>query len=1185
MHDSSATKSIRLLKPWTLLLAAGAVGGLLLLTYHGEEVFLPDGQQPDAVSANYAELLLAAHPEDAKLRLELIQLLIDLGEYERAARHLRDWEHPDAAQVAYYQLEIEILQALQKADPQLLQAARERLLAFDQSTLSIDQLKRLARHALALELPAHAAQIYQLLAERDAEQRREHLKEAGRWYLAGNRPQLAGEIFHQLMLGSERPEERLHYLRESYAALLAAGQGERASLLLADELERLQDMPLDPAWLAQGVQVAMGSQRYDLADRMVLLWRELQPDSPEALQAEFDLHLAYGDIQGAWGTGQRLLELRPQDADLLQQMARLGEWNSYHAEALDYWIRYLQLRPDAATREHAWRLAIQLFDFDRGIPLLAGVAEQRRLTDIELDALIYSHESRGTPEQAERWLRGYLRGYPGHRLAWMRLIQNLENTQQYAAEAEAWEAMSRHFSLSTSERVDWAQVHWKLFDAQRAWQVLDVDYSAIDDPEYWRVRAGLAWELERDEDLLLAYEQMLARDIRLTFAEERQLIALYRPRAPRKALDLLVDSWRRTGDAQRLFDALQLAEALELWPLFKQLVAEGEANPAAARWAPLLAARGRLAEYEGRLQDAERLYRLGIARFPGDGQFRERLLWFYVDHGRRSELPLLLQQWRGLARNDSRLWLPFAAASQMLGRNEQALAWYRRYLRGNAGDWLVQAAYVDALEAAGRFDQAQRMRRVLIARFDGTPGDDQPQRYGTWLRMLASSHSQRFAGRAALRWQDGSPAMLQLWFDRLLDQLDANNQEAQKDAWLAWGRSRGLRIDSYDQIQQALRSWNRKALEQLLAQSELDDAQRVEALNRLGEDGQALGFGLSVLGDEQSPAVREQLWRQAIEAHERFPQGIRLGWQKQDFGGLELLGPQLSVARHLGNDWYASLDLLNGSYDSSQLDEGALGRENGALLQLRRQLADGSLELIFDSSLRSDEDRHGLGLVRRWELDADHTLEVGLDWQRESLDSGLMRALGQHDGLWLRGQHALSARDALTWSVGHNRFATRYGDDLGQGQAYSLEYNHTLRFEGPTWVLRTGVDYRSNSLRNAVLPELPVDAGGPVRQDEVVASDLLQARYGQVYIGSSWRRGFPGALNRTRGQYTWLVDMSAGWQWTDSSFNYGISTGLGTAVLGDDELAVTLGYQSAPRGADGEAGGTLGVSYSLRFGR
>lgn len=199
MHDSSATKSIRLLKPWTLLLAAGAVGGMLLLTYHGEEVFLPDGQQPDAVSANYAELLLAAHPEDAKLRLELIQLLIDLGEYERAARHLRDWEHPDAAQVAYYQLEIEILQALQKADPQLLQAARERLLAFDQSTLSIDQLKRLARHALALELPVHAAQIYQLLAERDAEQRREHLKEAGRWYLAGNRPQLAGEIFHQLM--------------------------------------------------------------------------------------------------------------------------------------------------------------------------------------------------------------------------------------------------------------------------------------------------------------------------------------------------------------------------------------------------------------------------------------------------------------------------------------------------------------------------------------------------------------------------------------------------------------------------------------------------------------------------------------------------------------------------------------------------------------------------------------------------------------------------------------------------------------------------------------------------------------------------------------------------------------------------------------------------------------------------
>ena len=72
---------------------------------------------------------------------------------------------------------------------------------------------------------------------------------------------------------------------------------------------------------------------------------------------------------------------------------------------------------------------------------------------------------------------------------------------------------------------------------------------------------------------------------------------------------------------------------------------------------------------------------------------------------------------------------------------------------------------------------------------------------------------------------------------------------------------------------------------------------------------------------------------------------------------------------------------------------------------------------------------------------------------------------------------------------------------------------------------------------------------------------------------------------RTKPQYTWLVDMMAGWQWTDQTFNYGINTGVGFEVLGDDELALTFGYQSAPQGGDGKSGGTLGMSYGVRFGR
>ncbi|WP_162980846.1 hypothetical protein, partial [Pseudomonas aeruginosa] len=109
--------------------------------------------------------------------------------------------------------------------------------------------------------------------------------------------------------------------------------------------------------------------------------------------------------------------------------------------------------------------------------------------------------------------------------------------------------------------------------------------------------------------------------------------------------------------------------------------------------------------------------------------------------------------------------------------------------------------------------------------------------------------------------------------------------------------------------------------------------------------------------------------------------------------------------------------------------------------------------------------------------------------------------------------------------------------------------------------------------------------GGALVLDGARSQDLLQDRYGQVYLGSTWRRGFPGALNRSRPQYTWIVDTLAGWQWTEKEFNYGIDLGIGMELLGDDELAFTFGYQSAPQGGGGDAGGTLGVTYSTRFGR
>ncbi|MGV8314919.1 tetratricopeptide repeat protein, partial [Pseudomonas aeruginosa] len=69
-----------------------------------------------------------------------------------------------------------------------------------------------------------------------------------------------------------------------------------------------------------------------------------------------------------------------------------------------------------------------------------------------------------------------------------------------------------------------------------------------------------------------------------------------------------------------------------------------------------------------------RLYREALVRFPGENLVRERLLWFYIDRGRRDSLAPLLAQWHGLALRDSPLWLPFASAWSLRSSSRLALA-------------------------------------------------------------------------------------------------------------------------------------------------------------------------------------------------------------------------------------------------------------------------------------------------------------------------------------------------------------------------------------------------------------------------------------------------------------------------------------------------------------------------------
>jgi hypothetical protein len=63
------------------------------------------------------------------------------------------------------------------------------------------------------------------------------------------------------------------------------------------------------------------------------------------------------DLPGAWRAATAIAVEHPEDQQLLEQMAHLGEWSGETETALDYWIRLLKLRETrkAVSTPGAWR--------------------------------------------------------------------------------------------------------------------------------------------------------------------------------------------------------------------------------------------------------------------------------------------------------------------------------------------------------------------------------------------------------------------------------------------------------------------------------------------------------------------------------------------------------------------------------------------------------------------------------------------------------------------------------------------------------------------------------------------------------------------------------------------------------------------------------------------------------------
>ena len=377
--DFSRRRRGPFLSPVELMVLATMVAGLLLLLFPGRNYEDPKHlDRPDHLAIAYLNMLLRAHPEDARARLLLAQHQMGIGQLEDARQSLapllgRPDEIGSKAEVISLKLERARYVAMEEDDPEraaLETSLRKVALKLIPRTNRPEDLADLADFVLGQNMPAQAAAAYRRLAEIDRPKRISWLEKGARWTEAGGQPGTAARIYLQAALEAndvgKDPKTGARLGREALRALRAANEG-RSGLATARPL--VDRFPLHLPLLDEAVTMAVAAG--DLSTART--WGEQRVaaagGSDQALRDQIDILTKAGDPEGALRVAKQLHARMPGNSALRKQMAQLARWSGKPEESLDHWV-WLANRGSEEARVKALELARALSDTDREVEML-----------------------------------------------------------------------------------------------------------------------------------------------------------------------------------------------------------------------------------------------------------------------------------------------------------------------------------------------------------------------------------------------------------------------------------------------------------------------------------------------------------------------------------------------------------------------------------------------------------------------------------------------------------------------------------------------------------------------------------------------------------------------------------------------------------------------------------------------
>lgn len=1154
--------------------------------------------EPDRISVLYLILLLNMNPENASLRLELVRQHIDLGQYDMARSILEPLlatNSPAIVEAKVLALDIDLRKYFLSAEDHPsreleLKKLQNSIVELSKNSISDTLLPEIIDLSLALDRPKIAANLYYRwsLVVHDPAKRAEILQASGRWYIASGLPNQAAKIFNKGYTLAENKAEARQFALLTIQALKAASNNKFALELLRRYRSKI---PNDRGLLDETIDLHLAENEPEQAYQIGILRFKLDPNDPKQAKKQIERALAIGKIQSALIYARHLVKIAPTDEKAHETLGQIAEWSTHPELAMKEWLWLARTRKDEEAINNAIRLSHGQYYFNIAIEMLQQLSEKRELTNDEMSLLLSDYFQAGSFSDRINFLESYLNKHPDNLQLWKELAHSQKNAGKLTQALATWQYIGSHFNQHIEAVTHQAELMWKNGQTGKAYSKLlaNHDNATAEEKQFWRIFGELSWELERFEHALLAYDTLWESGTADGLVAER-LIQLTRDMdKAEKSIAVGETAYSRLNQSRWLLLAMDVANQAGLSGELKRLLKIANDNePRFQNSEMYWLMRAQLDTHENKPKTAIKHYQQALKVNPASTTAKEGILWNLIGRNDKQLLQSYINVWHRDALENPSMWGAYGLALVNVGRNKEALPWFKRKSRTDPNDYLWLLTYADVLNKAGHADTAWQLRNHVLfnlrSRFKKNENISEENVkellhpvYLALVRDMKGTNADISILKTFLAKGYDDPGVRELLIAAYLSQ---ENYPAAR-YWLLQNHIARQETPAWQRLTLALKENNLTVAKQILENEneKLTTFNKIETLKRLNRNQKALALTYELLDahNEQS-SLRIPLYYSRDELAAKSSKQVLGAIDYKSLGDINFTESRARFNTPYINGILAA-EIKHTLLDTSSGSDVILPANNETDLsaEFKHSLRDGVFEVKLGGNLRKDNSLAYGGFKVSQNVTNNLKANLRLGVNEISYETGALRSLGAKDTILLGFSSQLTRQTFLHLDIDGHRYLTRQGSNLGKGYKLQGILGSSLLTGIQDWQIRLQGSWESNQLEKTI----PSDLNGSLKTSVTDVETLIARDFRTLGLGTTFRYGASdqGVLR----QPFILADMWVGRIWPSNVMGYNGRIALGTSFFGSDVLSAGAFYSNIQGGKTDQAFTGAGLQYSIRF--